>query len=153
MPNFIGPEGENDGFSSDSPKGGMSHTGYGRYPNLVKHLQIVRPDQVWGADLTSIRLERQFVYLEVLVDLFTRAVRGWELAGHLTVELPKAALWQALQARRPEIHPSDQGVQYAATGYVVLLEAASVQISRAAQGKPTENASVERFMRTLKEEW
>jgi putative transposase len=125
---------------------------YGRYPNLVKHLEIVRPDQVWCADLTSIRLLWQFVYLAVILDVFTRSIRGWELAGHLMEDLPKAALQRALQRRRPEIHHSDQGIQYAASGYVALLHEAQVQISMAARGKPTENAYVERFMRTLKEE-
>jgi putative transposase len=125
---------------------------YGRYPNLVKHLEIVRPDQVWCADLTYIRLPRQFVYLAVLLDIFTRSIRGWELAGHMREELPKAALERALSKSHPEIHHSDQGVQYAATGYVSLLEATQVQISMAARGRPTENAYAERFMRTLKEE-
>lgn len=129
-----------------------SRHGYGRYPNLVKHLEIVRPDQVWCADLTYIRLEREFIYLAVVLDIFTRAIRGWELARHLTEELTKTALERALQTRRPEIHHSDQGVQYAATGYVRVLEMAQVQISMAARGKPTENAYAERFMRTLKEE-
>jgi len=126
--------------------------GYGCYPNLVKGLEIVRPNQVWAADLTYIRLERQFVYLAVLLDLFTRSIRGWELAGHMTEDLPKAALFKALQSQHPEIHHSDQGVQYAATGYIQVLEAAQVKISMTAKGRPTENAFVERLMRTLKEE-
>jgi len=115
-------------------------------------MEIVRPDQVWCADLTYIRLERECIYLAVVLDIFTRAIRGWELARHLTEELTKTALERALQTRRPDIHHSDQGVQYAATGYVRVLEAAQVQISMAARGKPTENAYAERFMRTLKEE-
>jgi putative transposase len=130
----------------------MSQHPYGRYPNLVKHLEIVRPDQVWCADLTYIRLPKQFVYLAVLMDIFTRSIRGWELAGHMLEDLPKAALERALEHHRPEIHHSDQGVQYAATGYVALLHAAHVQISMAAQGTPTENGYAERLMRTLKEE-
>jgi putative transposase len=130
----------------------MSQHAYGRYPNLVKHLEIVRPDQVWCADLTSIRLPKQFGYLAVLMDIFTRSIRGWELAGNMLEELPKAALQRALEFHRPEIHHSDQGVQYAATGYVTLLQAAQTQISMAAQGTPTENGYAERLMRTLKEE-
>jgi transposase InsO family protein len=130
----------------------MSQHPYGRYPNLVKQLDIVRPDQVWCADLTYIRLPRQFVYLAVLMDVFTRSIRGWELAGHLMEALPKAALERALLQGRPDIHHSDQGVQYAATGYVSLLQSAQVQISMSACGKPTENAYAERLMRTLKEE-
>lgn len=130
----------------------MSRHSYGCYPNLVKHLEIVRPDQVWCADLTYIRLPKQFGYLAVLMDLFTRSIRGWELAGNMLEDLPKAALQRALTAHRPEIHHSDQGVQYAATGYVGLLQAAQTQISMSAQGRPTENGYAERLMRTLKEE-
>lgn len=129
-----------------------SQHGYGRYPNLLKPLEVVRPDQVWSADLTYIRLPKQFVYLAVLLDVFTRNIRGWELAPHMMETLPKTALQRALQTHCPEIHHSDQGVQYAATGYVTLLQDAHVQISMAARGRPTENAYIERFMRTLKEE-
>lgn len=125
---------------------------YGRYPNLIKHLTIARPDQVWCGDITYIRLRQEFVYLAVLLDIFTRSVRGWELSRQLSQELPKVALVQALRSGQPEIHHSDQGVQYAATGYTQLLEAAGVRISMSAQGQPTENAYAERFMRTLKDE-
>lgn len=125
---------------------------YGRYPNLLKHLEIVRPDQVWCADLTSIRLPKQFVYLAVLMDIFTRSIRGWEMAGHMLEDLPRTALERALSKSQPAIHHSDQGVLYAATGYVALLQAAQVQISMSARGRPTENAYAERLMRTLKEE-
>lgn len=125
---------------------------YGRYPNLIKHLVIERPDQVWCGDITYIRLPHEFVYLAVLLDIFTRSVRGWELSRQLSQELPKAALQQALRNATPEIHHSDQGVQYAADGYTELLRATGVQISMSAQGRPTENAYAERFMRTLKEE-
>lgn len=130
----------------------MSQHPYGRYPNLVKHLEIVRPDQVWCADLTYIHLPKQFGYLAVLMDIFTRSIRGWELAGNMLEDLPKAALQRALEHHRPEIHHSDQGVQYAANGYVALLQSAQAQISMAARGTPTENAYAERLMRTLKEE-
>jgi putative transposase len=130
----------------------MSQHPYGRSPNLVKHREIVRPDQVWCADLTSIHLPKQFCYLAVVMDIFTRSIRGWELAGNMREDLPKTALQRALERHRPEIHHSDQGVQYAATGYVALLQAVQAQIRMAAQGTPTENAYAERLMRTLKEE-
>ena len=126
--------------------------GHPRYPNLIRGLEIVRPDQVWCADITYVRLPREFVYLAVLLDVFTRAVRGWELAGDLTEALPLAALDRALTQRRPDYHHSDQGVQYAARGYVARLEAACVKVSMSDVGKPTQNAFAERFMRTLKEE-
>ncbi len=125
---------------------------FGRYANLVRDLPIVRPDQVWCADITYIRLPREFVYLAVLLDVFTRAIRGWALAQDLTTALPQAALQHALTRRHPEIHHSDQGVQYAAVEYVGILTTAGIAISMAAVGKPTQNAFAERLMRTLKEE-
>lgn len=86
-----------------------------------------------------------------MADIFTRAIRGWELARHPTEELPKAALVRALSHRRPEIHHSDQSVQYAANGYTALLHEARVENSMAARGQASENAYVERLIRTLKE--
>jgi transposase InsO family protein len=67
------------------------------------------------------------------MDIFTRSIRGWELAGNMLEDLPKAALQRALEHHRPEIHHSDQGVQYAANGYVALLQTAQAQISMAAE--------------------
>jgi putative transposase len=125
---------------------------YGRYPNLLRDLAITRPDQAWCADLTYIRLRDEFIYLAVLLDIFTRSIRGWELGRDLSATLTLTALERALRDRRPVIHHSDQGVQYAATAYVEQLQAAGVQISMAARGRPTQNAFAERMMRTLKEE-
>ena len=127
------------------------HT-YRRYPNLVKNLAIVRPDQVWVADITYIRVAQDFLYLAVLMDLFTRAIRGWVLSRSLSENLTLDALQCALMFRQPEIHHSDQGIQYAATTYTQLLHVKDIRISMAAQGEPTENAFAERLMRTLKEE-
>jgi putative transposase len=125
---------------------------YGRYPNLVKGLDVVRPDQVWCGDITYIRLQRQFVYLAILIDVYTRSIRGWHLGRSLSSSLALQALEQALQHRRPEVHHSDQGIQYAATGYVERLEAVASKISMAAVGQPTENPYAERVIRTIKEE-
>lgn len=126
--------------------------GFGRFPNLLRGPPIVRPDQVWCADITYVRLPRQFVYLAVLLDVFTRAIRGGELGADLSEGLSLAALGRALRRRHPEIHHSDQGAQYAARGYVDRLLTAGVQVSMSDVGKPTQNAFADRFMRTLKEE-
>lgn len=125
---------------------------YPRYPNLVKALDIVQPDQVWVADITYIRLQQEFIFLAVVLDVFTRSVRGWALSRQIDQQLSLAALQMGLQARRPHIHHSDQGVQYAALAYVELLKAHQIQISMAAVGKAEENGYAERFMRTIKEE-
>jgi transposase InsO family protein len=125
---------------------------FGRFPNLVRGLTIERPDQVWCADITYVRLPRGFVYVAVILDIFTRAIRGWEVSRDLTTALPRAALTRALTARCPEIHHSDQGVQYAAASYIDLLQTAGVAVSMSDIGKPTQNAFAERLIRTLKEE-
>jgi len=125
---------------------------YPRYPNLVKDLPVERPDQVWVADITYIRLQKEFVYLAVLMDVFTRCIRGWHLDWSLDQSLTQEALCKALETHCPEIHHSDQGVQYAANRYVELLQGHFVQISMAEVGEPTQNGYAERLMRTIKEE-
>lgn len=125
---------------------------YPRYPNLVKELAVEQPDQVWVADITYIRLSKEFIYLAVVLDVFTRVVRGWCLSRQIDQHLSLAALEMALEQHTPQIHHSDQGVQYAALAYTQLLTAHQVAISMAAIGKAEENGYAERFMRTIKEE-
>lgn len=125
---------------------------YPRYPNLVEGLEVTRPDEVWVADITYIRLRKEFVYLAVLMDVHTRCIRGWHLGRGLDQELTLVALRRAFEHGRPAIHHSDQGVQYAATAYVELLSSREVKISMASVGEPEENGYAERLMRTIKEE-
>jgi putative transposase len=125
---------------------------YPRYPNLVKDLVVSSPDQVWVADVTYIRLQAEFVYLAVILDVFTRSVRGWRLSRQLDQSLTQIALRQALRRGAPTIHHSDQGVHYAALAYIDLLKQHQVQISMAAIGKAEENGYAERWMRTVKDE-
>jgi putative transposase len=123
-----------------------------RYPNLVADLAVTSPDQVWVADITYVRVRAGFVYLAVLMDVFTRVIRGWELSRSLDGSLSRAALGRALRRGRPGIHHSDQGVQYAAAAYVERLTAVGAAVSMAAVGEPEENGYAERLMRTIKEE-
>jgi putative transposase len=123
-----------------------------RYPNLVAGLEVTRPDQVWVADITYVRVRVEFVYLAVLMDVFTRGVRGWELGRSLDDRLTLAALGRALRRGRPEVHHSDQGMQYAAAEYIGALTEVHSLISMAAVGCPEENGYAERLMRTIKEE-
>lgn len=129
-----------------------SQHSFPRYPNLVSDLKPSCPDQVWVADITYVGLQREFVYLAVIMDVFTRTVRGWHLSRSLDRELTLTALRRALAERVPDIHHSDQGVQYACTDYTDLLAEHQVHISMAAVGKPEENGYAERLMRTIKEE-
>ena len=118
--------------------------------NLVEGLEVNRPDQVWVADITYIRLRKEFVYLAVLMDVFARCIRGWHLGRSLKQELTITALRRAFEGGLPEVHHSDQGVQYAATAYVEMLTAAESQISMASVGEPKENGYAERLLKRSK---
>jgi transposase InsO family protein len=134
------------------PRTTDSDHAYPRFANLVEGLEVERPDQVWVADITYVRLKEEFIYLAVIMDVFTRTIRGWHLGRGLEQELTLTALGRALEQGRPEVHHSDQGVQYAANAYVEMLEAAGAAISMASVGVPEENGYAERLMRTIKEE-
>jgi len=111
-----------------------------RYPNLVQDLEIVRPEQVWVSDITYVRLRYDFVYLAVMMDVFTRGIRGWHLGRSLDHTLTLVALQRVLAKHpAPEIHHSDQGVQYAATAHTQVLQDVNVQISMADVGEAWQN--------------
>ncbi len=123
-----------------------------RYPNLVQGVHPTRPDQVGVADVTYIRIRNRFIFLAVILDAYSRAVRGWALRRDITKGLTLAALRMALHHGTSGIHHSDQGVQYTAFDYTDRLLENQVRISMADTGEPTQNGLAERFMRTLKEE-
>lgn len=129
-----------------------SRHSFPRYPNLIRQQEAEYPNHIWVADITYIRLQDRFIYLAVILDVYTRAVRGWHLGKSLSQALSILALKKALLKGTPSIHHSDQGVQYAAKGYTDLLAAAGIRISMSEPGCPTQNAFAERFMRTFKEE-
>ncbi len=125
------------------------------FPNLARDLVVTNIDQLWVADITYIRLPREFVYLAVLLDAFSRRVIGWALRRQLTTELSLSALQMALATRpvKPSLmHHSDQGTQYAAADYIALLVKHQIRISMSRTGNPYDNAKAERFMRTVKYE-
>ena len=123
------------------------------YPNLVQGLDIVRPEQVWVSDITYVGLRYGFVYLAVIMDVFTRGIPGWHLGRSLDHTLTLTALRRALAKHpAPEIHHSDQGVQYAATAYTQALQDVKVKISMADVGEAWQNGYAERLIRTIKEE-
>ena len=130
-----------------------SRHGYRCYPNLVKSLPITRPNQVWVADITYVRLPGRYAYLAIVMDVYTRNIRGWQLKRSSGQELTLEALNQALQSHpAPEIHHSDQGTQYAGQRYIAQLQRHDAQISMATVGEPSENGYAARVIRTIKEE-
>jgi transposase InsO family protein len=123
-----------------------------RYPNLVQDLVITHPEQVWVCDITWIHLRREDVYLAVIMDVFTRCIRGWHLGRSLDHSLTLEALRRALHTHCPEIHHSDQGVQYAAAAYTAELQTRGIQISMAEVGQAWQNGYAERLIGTIKDE-
>jgi transposase InsO family protein len=97
-------------------------------------------------------LREEFIYLAIIMDVFTRAIRGWSLGRGLGIELTLGALEQALLKGAPEIHHSDQGLQYAAAEYVARLSEVRSKVSMAEVGQAEQNGYAERVIRTIKEE-
>jgi transposase InsO family protein len=125
------------------------------YPNLAPTLNVTGVDQLWCADLTYIRLGSEFIYLAVLLDVFSRRVIGWELGRSLDAALAISALKKALVQRTVKpglVHHSDRGVQYASHEYTELLKTHGITISMSRKGNPYDNAFAESFMKTLKYE-
>lgn len=125
------------------------------YPNLLPGRTVMGLDEVWTVDLTYIRIANGFVYLAIVLDLYSRRVIGWSVSKRIDGDLAVAALRMAVGQRKPKpgcIHHSDRGVQYLCSEYVKLLEEHGFWISNSAKGNPYDNAWTERFMRTLKQE-
>jgi putative transposase len=123
------------------------------YPNLARDIEPTGVNQLWVADITYIRLREEFVYLSVVLDVYSRRVIGWALGKTLAGELTLSALRMALASRRPSaglVHHSDRGVQYASHDYTALLQDHEVIISMSRKGNPYDNAACESFMKTLK---
>jgi putative transposase len=122
---------------------------------LDRNFVAEKPDQVWLADITYIPTGEGWLYLAVILDLFTRKLVGWAMREHMRVELTMAALTMAVQRRRPGpglVHHSDRGSQYAAGDYRKILQAATITQSMSRKGNRWDNAPMESFFGTLKTE-
>ena len=120
--------------------------------NLLETLDVSHRDQVWVGDITYVRLKQRFIYLALLMDVFTRVIKAWQLSPHLNQSLTLKPLQEAFCHSVCEIHHSDQGVQYLSNAYIATLQEQGVEISVAHRGRPWENGYAERLIRTLKEE-
>lgn len=121
-------------------------------PDLVeRHFSAERPDQLWVADITYIPTWSGFLYLAVVLDVWSRRVVGWSMAAHLRTELVLDALNMALGQRRPStvIHHSDQGTQYTSIAFGLRCEEAGVRPSMGSVGDCFDNALCESFFATL----
>jgi transposase InsO family protein len=125
------------------------------YPNLARRMILSGINQLWVGDITYVRLQQEFIYLAVILDVYSRRVVGWSISRQLDSNVAQQALESALKERQPGlglIHHSDRGVQYACGEYVNRLESEGITISMSRPGNPWDNAWAESFMKTLKVE-
>ena len=140
------------GLEAIYPKRRLSSAADGakRYPYLLRGLVIIRPDQVWAADITYIRLRQGYLYLVAVLDWWSRYVLSWEISNTLDADFCVAALLRALEGGRPEIFNTDQGVQFSCGEFLDVLEGRGIQISMDSRGRALDNVFVERLWRSLK---
>lgn len=133
-----------------------SRHGYGIEPNiLMRDFNVAQPNEVWVGDITYLWTQEGWLYLGVLLDLYSRKVVGWSLSSHIDAELVKGALEMAIGRRHPEaglIHHTDRGSQYASHAYRDLLREQEMICSMSRKGDCLDNAVAERFFGSLKRE-
>jgi len=135
------------------PNTSKKHPAHKIYPYLLKGLAITRPNQVWCADITYIRMERGFLYLVAIMDWYSRKVLAWRLSNTLEADFCVAALKEALATYGPpEIFNTDQGSQFTSSDWIDELKEAKVKISMDGKGRWIDNRMIERLWRSLKYE-
>ncbi|MCO5212019.1 MAG: IS3 family transposase [Caldilinea sp.] len=122
------------------------------YPYLLRGVTSSRPNQVWGIDITYIRLQKQWLYLVAVLDWYSRYVISWQLDQTLDIDFVLVAVDAALAQARPTIWNSDQGSHFTSPQYIERLLAAEVRISMDGKGRALDNIFTERLWRTLKYE-
>ena len=134
------------------PKPNLSKRYHAQYvkPYLLRNLVITKPDQVWGVDITYIRMSKGFMYLFVIIDWYSRFIVDYELSSTIDKLFVLKCLKRALATRKPEIINSDQGSHFTNPDYIQLLEENHVRISMDGKGQCLDNTRTERFFRTLK---
>jgi putative transposase len=135
------------------PNTSLGHPAHKVYPYLLRGLAILRPNQVWCADITYIPMARGFVYLVAVMDWFSRRVLAWRLSIGMETDFCVAALSEAMARHgRPEIFNTDQGVQFTSAAFVNELETRGVRVSMDGKGRFLDNIFIERLWRSLKYE-
>jgi transposase InsO family protein len=134
-----------------------SHHRFRKYPNLIKNMEITKPEQVWAADITYINTNEGFNYLHLITDVYSKQIVGFELSDNLKAESTLNALKMALKGRKyPDrnlTHHSDRGIQYCSDDYIEMLTENNLKISMTENSDPYENAIAERVNGILKQEF
>jgi putative transposase len=133
------------------PRTSVPHPEHKVYPYLLRGLAIKRPDQVWCADITYVRMRRGFLYLVAVMDWHSRAVLSWRLSNTLDADFCVAALEEAMNRYGvPEIFNTDQGSQFTSLEFTQTLKDAGVAISMDGKGRWMDNVFIERLWRSVK---
>lgn len=133
------------GLSNQAPE-------HKKYPYLLNNLPIIYPNQVWGTDITYIKLAHGFCYLIALLDWFSRYVIAWQVSETLELPFCLENLEQALQINKPLVHNSDQGSHFTSSTYTDILMSNNIQISMDGRGWCMDNIFTERLWRSVKYE-
>ncbi len=136
------------------PRTSVPHPGHRIYPYLLRGMQIVRPNQVWAADITYVPMARGFMYLVAILDWATRKVLAFRVSNTMEADFCVEALQEALASHgRPEIFNTDQGSQFTSQAFTGVLEAHEARISMDGRGRCYDNIFIERLWRTVKYEY
>lgn len=123
-----------------------------KYPYLLRNFTTIRPNQVWGTDITYLKLNHGFAYLTAIMDWFSRYVVAWDVSNSLEIGFVVQNLQSALKINIPEIHNSDQGSHFTSSQYTNTLEQNNIQISMDGRGRCMDNIFTERLWRSVKYE-
>ena len=135
------------------PNTSRPHPEHKVYPYLLRGVSVVRPDQVWGTDITYIRLARGFAYLVAVMDWYSRRVLSWRISNTMEAVFCVDCLEEALRRHgRPEIFNSDQGSQFTSDAFIDVLKRENIAISMDGRGRAFDNIFVERLWRNVKHE-
>ena len=137
------------------PNTSKPHKGKGHsiFPYLLRDVEITRPNQAWGMDICYVPVDRGYMYLVAIIDLYSRYIVGWSLSNTMTSERIKACLKEAISKYgEPEIVNTDQGSQFTSPIFTSLFEGISSKLSMDGKGRWVDNVFIERFWRSLKYE-
>ena len=145
---------EKMGIIAIYPKTSLSKPAPGHkiYPYLLRGIKILRPNQVWSADITYVRMAQGFLYLVAIIDWYSRYVLSWALSNTLDAGFCLEALRKALLRGYPDIFNSDQGSQFTSDDFIGMLLTRRIQISMDGRGRALDNIFVERLWRSVKYE-
>lgn len=134
------------------PNLSKSNVAHKKYPYLLRNTPVIKPNQVFCADITYIRMQHGFMYLFAIMDWFSRYVLGWRLSPSLDAGFCVEVLEEVLSGQACEIFNTDQGVQFTSIDFTSVLENKQIKISMDGKGRALDNVFIERLWRSVKYE-